>query len=222
MPPPTGRALSSSRAALLETLRAERDGVTLNALVAATGLHRNTVREHMDALVEEGLVDRERAPAHGRGRPAWLYRATLGPSATVGNEYAGLASALATVIERTSAHPAEDATEAGVAWGRRLAEEVGEPRSRSAAAAREQVVEIFVRMGFAPQPNRRDVDVLLTRCPLLQAAQESPTVVCNVHLGIVRGAIAAYGHDGSASELHPFSEPGGCHLRLQASEADPA
>ena len=64
------------------------------------------------------------------------------------------------------------------------------------------------------------MEVRLTRCPLLEAARESPTVVCSVHLGIVRGALAAQGHDGSASELHPFSDPGACHLRLVARAVD--
>jgi predicted ArsR family transcriptional regulator len=208
--------LSSSRAALLETLRAQAEPVSLSALITATGLHRNTVREHMDALVRDGLVERRRAPAEGRGRPAWLYGATFGPQATVGNEYAGLATALAALVERTSDSPADDAAAAGFDWGRRLAAETGEPTGPTPAAARRQVVEIFDRMGFEPKPDRSSVDVRLTRCPLLQAAHESPTVVCSVHLGIVRGAIAAYGHDGSASELHPFSEPGACHLRLVA------
>lgn len=93
MPPLTGRALSASRADLLETLRGQPELVSIKALIDATGLHRNTVREHMDALVHDGLVERHRAPAEGRGRPAWLYAATFGPQATVGNEYAGLATA---------------------------------------------------------------------------------------------------------------------------------
>lgn len=82
------------------------------------------------------------------------------------------------------------------------------------------MIAIFDRMGFEPQGDRNAVDVRLTRCPLLQAAHESPSVVCSVHLGIVRGAMAAYHHDGSASELHPFSEPGACHLRLVALNDD--
>lgn len=208
--------MSSSRATLLETLRAERKAVSLSALVSASGLHRNTVREHMDALLEEGLVERQRAEAEGRGRPAWLYRATFGPQATVGNEYAGLATALAALVERTSNSPAEDAAAAGFAWGQQLAAEVGTPSSRTPAGARRQVIAIFERMGFEPQADRNAVDVRLTRCPLLQAAHESPKVVCSVHLGIVRGAMAAYDHDGSASQLEPFSEPGACHLRLVA------
>jgi predicted ArsR family transcriptional regulator len=218
--PPTRRALSSSRAALLEALRGQAEPVSLNALVASTGLHHNTVRDHVEALRKDGLVARRRGAAEGRGRPAWLYEATAGPTGTPGNEYAGLSVALAALIERTSDTPGQAASEAGFEWGRRLAAETGPPSGRTAAAARRQVVEILDRMGFAPAADRRNVETLLTRCPLLQAAHESPTVICNVHLGIVRGAMAAYGYDGGASELHPFSDPGACHLRLVADPPD--
>lgn len=217
---PSGGGLHSpARAALLETVRAQSEPVDLKALVSSSGRHQNTVREHLDGLVDEGLVERHRAVAKGRGRPAWLYVATLGPSATPGNEYAGLASALARVVERTSADPERDAAEAGFEWGRTLANDLGAPSSDTAAAARRQVLAILDKMGFAPQSDRRGVETLLRRCPLLQAAQESPTVVCHVHLGIVRGAMAAYGQTGDASELHPFSDPGSCRLRLVAGPA---
>ena len=99
----------------------------LSELVGATGLHRNTVREHLDALLDDGLVERRRAPADGRGRPAWLYRATDG-SGTAGHEYAGLATALASLVARTSSSPAEDAAIAGAEWGRRAGRQRSAPR----------------------------------------------------------------------------------------------
>ena len=66
---------------------------SLSDLTAITGLHANTLREHLEALAAAGLVHRELAAPTGRGRPARLYRAdrTIPPVA----EYAGLASTLA-------------------------------------------------------------------------------------------------------------------------------
>ena len=205
--------MSASRAALLETLRAQTRPTSLAALVKLTGLHRNTVREHMDGLAEAGLVVRERAPISGRGRPAWLYAATTDAD-TGSSEYAGLADALASIIERTSADPAADAMAAGAEWGRRLAEEAGHPEEDSPRARRRQVVEVFDAMGFEPEADDEAVEVRLTRCPLLETAYRHPDVVCNVHLGIVRGAMGAYGDEGNASELRPFAESGACQLRL--------
>jgi len=85
--------LSTSRAALLETLQGQPEPTTLVALIAATGLHANTLREHLDALVKHGLVRRHHAEPSGRGRPAWLYEATPVGEESGLSEYAGLATA---------------------------------------------------------------------------------------------------------------------------------
>lgn len=216
--PSTGRArapLSRSRTALLETLRARTEPVTLAALADQTGLHANTVREHLDALVHQGLARRHAAEPSGRGRPAWLYQA-IGSDAAASPEYAGLASALAATIHRTSRSPAADAARAGVAWGRELAGERGASPAPSAVAARREVVSLFDEIGFAPQPDARSTVVRLTRCPLLEAASQHPDVVCNVHLGLAQGALEAYGADPRGVELLPFAEPGACRLHLTA------
>ena len=60
-----GRLLSPTRAALLETLQAQPEPTSLPALVAVTGLHANTVREHLDGLRRAGLVVRTPAPPSG-------------------------------------------------------------------------------------------------------------------------------------------------------------
>ncbi|MDP3969569.1 MAG: helix-turn-helix domain-containing protein [Nocardioides sp.] len=208
------RALSPSRAGLLETLQEQAGPVGLAALAARTGLHANTVREHLDALAREGLVVRERARPEGRGRPGWLYRATGHSQDDPRPEYAGLAAALAAVITRTSHNPPADAHAAGVDWGRRLAEETGRPSGPGAEPARRQVGRILEEMGFEPEADADATTLRLTRCPLLEAAHQHPEVVCAVHLGIVDGALESYGEEGTPTELLPFAEPGACLLHL--------
>jgi predicted ArsR family transcriptional regulator len=227
-PSPTPRrpaGLSASRAALLDLLETRPAPATVAAMSRATGLHENTVREHLEALLGEGLVERTRAEAHGRGRPAWLYRAVrdTGP---VG-EYAGLAAALAAQIQRTSDSPRADAIEAGIAWGRQLAADSaadsavdsavdgqGQRHSRSPAEARRRTVALLDGLGFAPQGDDSAAVFRLTRCPLLEAAYRYPDIVCGVHLGIVRGALEEYGGDAERTDLVPFAEPGACLLHL--------
>ena len=198
---------------MLETLRDQAEPTTLAALVATTGLHANTVREHLDALVRQGLAHRHPETPTGRGRPAWLYEAT-GRDAAAAPEYAGLASALAAAIQRTSTSPADDAVVAGREWGRELARERGARPAPSAVAARREVVSLLDDVGFAPQADARSSVVRLTRCPLLEAAHKYPDVVCGVHLGLTRGALEEYGADPHGTELLPFAEPGACRLNL--------
>lgn len=214
--PSIGRSaqpLSRSRAALLETLRTRTEPTTLADLAAASGLHVNTVGEHLHALVRSGLARRHPEAPAGRGRPAWLYEAT-GRHATADPEYAGLASALAAAIHRTSATPTDDAVAAGRGWGHQLARERGARPASSAVAARREVVGLLDEMGFAPQSDARSAVVSLTRCPLLETANEYPDVVCGVHLGLVQGALEEYGADPDGAELLPFAQPGACRLHL--------
>jgi predicted ArsR family transcriptional regulator len=202
---------------VLAILDERAEPISIAALAAVTGLHTNTVREHLDALVEAGLARRERAPVAGRGRPAWLYSAVSDDELPGGiAEYAGLASALAEMIEQTSSSPRRDAIDAGRRWGRQLATD-RELGTGAEADARRAVVQLLDGFGFAPQPDARHAVVRLTRCPLLEAARRHPEIVCGVHLGIVRGALEVQGGEADGADLLAFSEPGACLLDLRGT-----
>lgn len=177
-----------------------------------TRLHPNTVREHLATLVRAGLAARTREQPRGRGRPAWTYQATSRLSEA--SEYAALSVVLSSTIVRSSAHPSTDAEIAGEEWGRDLA------RRRGAApttpeSARDRALELLDDLGFEPgQDPDAPWSIRLARCPLLEAARSNPGIVCNVHLGLLRGALSEYGADPSGSELVPFAEPGACLLLL--------
>lgn len=216
-PAQASAALSGPRARVLELLQRQTGPATIAELAGELGVHANTVREHLDALVGRGLATRQVAPARGRGRPAWTYLAAphaVEPDPRV-RDYAGLATALAAHIARTSADPAADALAAGTAWGRELAAErsVG-PAGRGQVGARREVVGLLDELGFDPQPDARVTTAALRRCPLLDAARRHPDVVCQVHLGIVRGALEVLGGEPAGTRLVPFAEPGACRLDL--------
>jgi predicted ArsR family transcriptional regulator len=212
-PRPTGRraALSPQRAAFLRRLVDQPEPVTLAALVAVSGLHENTVREHLNGLVRGGWARREPAPRSGRGRPAWLYEAVEGDG---NGEYAALAAALAGSIARSSAQPVADAGIAGELWGRELMRRrASEPPTPE--EARDNVVALFDDLGFDPEVDAAERSVVRLRCcPLLEAAYREPEVVCGVHLGIVRGALEEQGAPTHGLELAPFAEPGACLLTV--------
>jgi len=207
---PAPHATSRAAAAVLELLEAQPGPVTVAELAERAGQHPNTIREHLDTLVADGLAGRERAGAEGRGRPSWLYAAVSRPPASP--EYAGLATALAMQIARTSEHPGEEALEAGATWGAQLAERLAVPATP--AAARRSVVELLGTLGFDPEADQQRTRVRLRQCPLLEAAMEQPDVVCAVHLGLVRGALETWRTSTGQTSLVPFAEPGACLLHL--------
>jgi predicted ArsR family transcriptional regulator len=208
-----GTLMSPQRARVLERLQHALSPATVEETATRMRMHPNTARKHLDALVQRGLATREQAPAVGRGRPAWSYSAAdeqREPDPRV-RDYAGLASALAAQISRTSTDPEADALAAGQAWGRSLVEDTP---AGSPAYARTKVVELFAELEFDPQTDARATTVRLRRCPLLDSARAHPEVVCPVHLGIARGALERLGGDPGATSLAAFAEPGACVLTM--------
>lgn len=202
---------------------------TSAALAEQLRLHPNTVREHLDVLIARGHVERFRAAVTGRGRPAWRYRATntnREPDPRV-REYVGLAGALADHILRTSADPASDALAAGEHWAHSFGSAANANTSTRDAGdtaldrATDRVVARLDDLGFSPDaaPSATATTVALRSCPLLDAAREHPEVICNVHLGLVRGTLQQLASPVTA-ELRPFDQPGACSLHLQGPPAD--
>lgn len=218
--------LSVARARILNLLIDQPKPCTVNTLSTLTRQHSNTIREHLDGLVDDQLAVRTRTPTQIRGRPAWLYSSTTEFNPAQGSrEYAGLAFALAGQIARKSRQPHADAIETGQIWGRELARQsqmshgsLPDAAMRpSAIVIRRKVVTLLAELGFAPSPDAHLKVIRLHRCPLLEAARQYPEIVCGVHLGIVSGALNEFGADPDQTErsaLRPFSEPGACRLEL--------
>ena len=55
---------------------------------------------------------------------------------------------------------------------------------------------------------------MLKRCPFQEVATTYPTVICPIHLGLIRGALAELGTGVEADWLEPFAEPGACVAHL--------
>lgn len=215
-PAPSRRAalltLSVARTGVLEYLQSCTQPVTPAEVAEDLGLHDNTARLHLDGLVAAGLAEQRPGAPSGRGRPPMTY--VSGAPQDVDpriRDYAYLAAALASVVALRSPEPEEDARIAGMDWGRGLATDA---TPATAKGARTEVVPFLDVLGFDPKSNRDARSVLLRRCPLFDVAREHPGVVCQVHLGLVQGAMAQMGHDASDATLHPFAEPGGYRLRV--------
>lgn len=205
--------LSRQRLTVLGYLRSHAP-VRIADTAAGLDLHANTVREHLDALVDLGFVERVTEKPVGRGRPAAVYRPSAADPAVAARDYAGLATALAGHLARTSADPETDARAAGVEWGHELAAEAAVDTDDPHRA----VLDILARLGFGPDttdPGATENGVALRHCPLLDAARRYPGVVCQVHLGIVEGLLERFGAPtGPGLDLIAFAEPGACRLFL--------
>ncbi|MFF4545349.1 helix-turn-helix transcriptional regulator [Streptomyces sp. NPDC001406] len=207
--------LSRQRRGVLQYLRGQAAPVTASALAKVCALHVNTVREHLDALVDAGLATREASSPSGRGRPAFRYRARP-PQESPAREYAGLAAVLAAQIARSSADPRRDALAAGEQWGLLLT--ARQTPTADPKEARTRLLDLLEEIGFAPEADADARRVRLRRCPFVETAREHPGVICGVHEGLVRAGLAALGGAPQEVELLPFAEPDACRLHLGLTE----
>ncbi|MFJ7265624.1 helix-turn-helix transcriptional regulator [Streptomyces sp. NPDC099050] len=192
----------------LMTLLREADGLLGVAdMAAATGLSVATVRHHLAALAEAGLVTATASAGPGRGRPRLRYAAARPDpqEEPADGPFRELARALA---EAVGGGPGAS-REAGLDWGRRLA---------GSGPAAERVFAAAARMGFAPRdapgPDPGTRRVLLDACPYRELARARPEVVCAVHQGVLDGLLEA---DGARVRLLPFIGPDLCALDLRST-----
>lgn len=212
----------SSRAHVLKTLRAAGGPLSATDLATEVGLHPNTVRWHLDQLVQAGWVTHRTESTSNPGRPHVLYTARRDTD-RCRDENAGyrlLADILASYLASTDPDAAASAANAGRAWGRYLTKKPAQLTRLSPVEATARVVELQENLGFAPEPDPGAGLITLHACPFREVAETHPEVACAVHLGLMQGALAELGVSTEATWLEPFVAPRRCraHLDTQAEE----
>lgn len=235
------------RERVLQMVRAHGGAIDAVELASRIGLHVTTVRFHLDALCDEGAIERTRINRDGVGRPRTGYRAVEERL-----DYRILAEILAMELGETVEARARRAQRVGVQWAARIAGSQDEPVAGQHVAdtARDPLdrgavlaTEVFDRMGFDPelaaesepmaslsadskQIVGRERVIRLRGCPVRDLARAHPEVGCAIHLGLLQGlldhAAAAGGEpktrtQGLSVRLDPFVEPELCIARLHGS-----
>lgn len=199
--------LSSARAAVLRALRELGGARTVKELAQELGQHPNTVREHLDALVETDFVLATSAKPQGRGRPAITYRANPSRGARE-RAYIDLANELARMIDVMSDTPQQTAVQAGRSWGARLIQ--ADPEAVS------QGLRTFMNQHGCVAVGGDDREVVIGRCPIVESARQYPEIVCSLHLGVFMEYVS---HTGIARDVTLTPDFEGRHCVLQLGEA---
>lgn len=219
------RVLSGhSRVRVLEVLRAQARPRTVDDLAARVGLHPNTVRLHLDQLVDAGLVTRARDGGGRPGRPPLVYAAVLLADAAPareedgGSRYRLLADVLVDHLEATAPDPAAEAAAAGRAWARTLVQP-DLPPPATAEQATAELSDMLDGLGFAPCGSDGPDALALRRCPFGQVPESRSPVVCGIHLGLMQGTLSGRQAPLRVTALEPFVAPGVCVARLAPGPA---
>ena len=179
--------LGPTRTEVLSELRSSGAALTVTTIAAAVGLHPNSARFHLDALVDQGLVERADEQRDRPGRPKALYRAAP-HRLSEAESLQGVARALVRHLGRLDNGRGEQAEAAGQMWGEELASVT------PTTSGIERVMTTLDALGYRPRAGASDGEVVLTPCPLRSLLDEAgpgglPTV-CRLHLGLMRGLVA--------------------------------
>ncbi|MFF7146346.1 MULTISPECIES: helix-turn-helix transcriptional regulator [Streptomyces] len=232
------------RAAVLQLLR--ESGTPLGAAEVAerVGVHLNTARFHLDALVSEELAVRGTAPREEPGRPKVVYSAVAAEGPEGARSFRLLSDILLGVVAGAVDDPVAAATEAGRSWGayltdapaptERIGAEEGQRRLRATLEGMGFVTEAEAPAGEpADEPaagvseggaggGAEDAEGIrrlrLHHCPFREVAQRRPDIICAVHLGLMRGTVDTLRAPLTAESLEPFVTPHLCVATLRRTD----
>jgi len=224
----TGRSDHGGRRThVIQLLRDSKAPVSVQDIAREVGIHQNTARFHLEALVDAGLAERTQQTRTTPGRPKVLYRGTL-PNQTHerAQAYRLLAESLTTAVALNVPEAGALTYTVGRTWGQNLTEspEPGEPYSEDEISAR--LVSKLDALWFAPTPRGepsahvaapgKGMDALvLNNCPFVATARTTPQVVCSLHAGFINGTLAELGSDLRATALVPNFGQHHCVARLE-------
>jgi predicted ArsR family transcriptional regulator len=221
---PTGKSHAAAaspgrpdrRRDVLRVLHAAAPAAMSIAVIAdELGVHPNTVRFHLRALVGDELVQQAVADRGQPGRPPLEFRATRQMDRSGPRQYRLLAEILTAGMagQRTAQ---DTALAAGRAWGRRLEPPAGQKGPAGTTATIDHLVRTLDTLGFAPEPRAStdDSQIRLRHCPFLELAEHHARVICPIHLGLMQGALEQWGASIGVEQLDAFVEPDLCVAHL--------
>lgn len=206
------------RRKVLRVVRGSSAPMSIVAIAEVLDVHPNTVRFHLESLVGDGQVEQVEPERKGPGRPPLMFRAVRQMDRGGTRHYRLLAEVLAAAVA-AEPDPGATARAAGLAWARRTeAQPSSAEAPATAAEAIEHLVDMLDDLGFAPEHRVSEGrhQLGLRHCPFLELAENRTSVICQVHLGLMRGTVENLGAPLSVDSLEPFAEPDLClaHLTL--------
>ena len=201
---------------ILEAIYRSPAPLGASEIAAQVGIHPNTARFHLGALMAEGVIERMVEEPCGPGRPRAVYRARPGMARGGERRYQVLAEILLGCF--TGAASGHAAADAGYAWGEHVIGRAAPFQQVSQAEAISRVLVLLDELAFAPETLATGDDlparVRLRHCPFLELAEHHRDIICPLHLGLIRGAFAGLASPVTATELIPFAEPDACVVHL--------
>lgn len=184
-------------------------------LAESLALHPNTVRFHLDALVTAGLARRVVEHRGVQGRPRVLFTAAPTVPPVTDQPYRSLVRAMLGYLHANESPDDSISEQVGESWGRALARAEAEPPDTDALVATVNSLGLSSRIAEVDGERRLEI----VRCPFRELTLGGDTTVCRIHLGMMRGYLAAGDAAETVAELRPWVGPELCLARLTPAPA---
>lgn len=207
-----GGKSATRRDQVLTTLRASAKPLSINAIAERLAIHPNTVRFHLEGLVDASRVELVPGDIAGPGRPANLYRARREMDRNGRTNYRLLARIMTSRLAATERSPAKTATELGRSWGPSLIGDAPPQAAATRSAPLTQLTTMLDELGFDPEPINpaHAKQIRLRHCPFLDMVDDHADIVCALHLGLMQGVLSALNAPVTVDQLDRFVEPDLC------------
>ncbi|MFK3677943.1 ArsR family transcriptional regulator [Microbacterium sp. NPDC090218] len=180
-----------------------RAELTIAELCESTGLHPNTVREHLQRLIEGGYVIPTTERRTTRGRPRTLYSAatgTPGASSPVARDKAKAAARRGDLMRSMLPESASDL-------------------GREATYQLDALVEHLEESGFEPVVDDDRLTVDLSPCPHAAGRAEDRPMLCRVHLDLMQSVLNEAGGPLEAECVRDAVLASDCTVQLRDTTA---
>ncbi len=197
------RGLAQASRILLLAEVQSTPGLLLRELAERTGLHENTVRDHLVVLEHEGLVTRHTTHPGTRGRPPATYHPVCEPGASP---------------------EADDRVDRARRHGD-LLRRIAPTSTRSdldddALHQLDVLYEHLDDVGLQPELDDANLEVELVPCPYYSLLDREPELVCRVHEQLIRDLLTQVPGPLTLTLLEPFRSHDRCLVHLETARPD--
>ncbi len=216
---PEALRLSPKQREVLNCLQDFPQGARAADLADVLHMHVNTVRGHLDELVNHGAVRVASAPAKGRGRPSLIFQVRVPDNRSVAEEYIALISLMAEMLadkEELNDFQSEQAREIGRRWAQAVA------LGRTDTVPLAPLFRKMRDMGFDPTLDRASLeaqgttDMQLHACPFVASGVSPTPFVCAIHDGYIEEVGKESGN--LQLKLEPKSGNGVCRIHVEVAD----
>jgi len=209
---------SPAQRKVLHTLTDIGREATVVEIADRLGIHKNSVRETLVPLVEQGLVVRRTHNPEGRGRPAMYYEiAVIGDAARLQRQSSELLLAAASAMAQTSDGGEQLADIMGRNWGQQYVDLIRESGAFDAARDDQDALFSLLRVflstrGFRAE-NTDDGNISINSCPYVGIGDTHiQRIVCGMHGSAVRHIVEELSNGAISLTVVPFADDCGCRV----------